>query len=111
VREPGVDRQAVGSRLRFDPRLERLGEPQRDPGCSGVVGRGVSGGLRRLVGVLRHGGDDELRLATAEPDVDDGVVEPGRNLRSGRGQYLEQREPDRGVESLGKLPGHLNDVV
>ena len=61
--DPGVDGDALGGGRRLDAGLERLRQAEGDPGA-GVVTRERLGLDRSIVD------EDELGLATGEPDLD-----------------------------------------
>ena len=92
---PGPGRELLGLRL------DRLGEPQGDPGDGavlGLLGAGRRRGRRRGRGRRRCGFDHEVELTAVQPDVDAADRHLGGDLRGCLGDRLHQRQPGRRVE-------------
>ena len=90
--------------------LDRLGEPQRDPGDAAVLlvlrgRRRRRGGRGRRRGRPAGASTDERELAAVEPDVDAAGRHLGGDLGGGLRDRLHQREPGGGVEGEGEPLG------
>ena len=113
VDEPGVERVAGPGRELLGLGLDRLGEPEGDPGDAALLlvldARGRRRGRRgRGRGRRARGVDHERELAAVEADVDPTGGHLGGDLGGGLRDGLHQRQPGGGVEGEGQpLGGRL----
>ena len=87
VHEPRVDGDSFAGGGGFEPALEALGQPERDPGRERLVGGLCGGGA-----VVPH--EHELRVAAGDPDLDVPAVELARELERGLGERLLEAPAD-----------------
>jgi hypothetical protein len=87
--EPGVGGDALASGLALGLQLQRLGEPQGDPGRLDLVAREAERPCRRLLGRFRLVlYDDQLRVAARETDVDAAGRELSREVGRDLGEQV-----------------------
>ena len=73
---------------------------------SGAVRRAAAG--RRRLGGRDVVGDDEVRIAAPQADLDAGAVEGGGDLGGGVGQRLQEGHPHRRVEGVRQPIGGVD---